>query len=86
MGMKQKVLAGALIHEPHLLMLDEPLTGLDAAAARQVKDILTERVRAGATVILFEQGLRVSGRRRGPTGSSWEVLTPTFCRRGRKVG
>jgi ABC-2 type transport system ATP-binding protein len=62
-GMRQKLaLAGALIHEPRLLMLDEPLTGLDAAAARQVKDILTERVRAGATIIMTTHILEVAER------------------------
>jgi ABC-2 type transport system ATP-binding protein len=54
--------AGALIHEPRLLMLDEPLTGLDAAAARQVKDILTDRVRAGATIIMTTHILEVAER------------------------
>jgi ABC-2 type transport system ATP-binding protein len=62
-GMKQKTaLAGALIHEPKLLILDEPLTGLDAAMARQVKDLLTERTRAGATVILTTHILEVAER------------------------
>ncbi len=62
-GMKQKVaLAGALIHEPRLLILDEPLTGLDAGAARQVKDMLQARVQAGATVILTTHILEVAER------------------------
>ena len=44
-GMRQKVaLAGALVHDPQLIILDEPLTGLDAGSARQVKSVLRERV------------------------------------------
>ena len=62
-GMKQKAaLAGALVHEPRLLILDEPLTGLDAAIARQVKDLLQEKVQAGATVILTTHILEVAER------------------------
>jgi ABC-2 type transport system ATP-binding protein len=59
--MKQKLaLAGALIHEPELLILDEPLTGLDAAAARQVKDLLVSHVAGGGTVILTTHILEVA--------------------------
>ncbi len=62
-GMKQKaVLAGALIHDPRLLMLDEPLTGLDAAASRQVKDLLRQKVADGASVILTTHILEVAER------------------------
>lgn len=62
-GMKQKAaLAGALIHDPRLLILDEPLTGLDAAVARQVKDLLQARVAGGATVILTTHILEVAER------------------------
>jgi ABC-2 type transport system ATP-binding protein len=62
-GMKQKTaLAGALIHDPRLLILDEPLTGLDAGAARQVKDLLQARARDGATVILTTHILEVAER------------------------
>jgi ABC-2 type transport system ATP-binding protein len=43
-------------------MLDEPLTGLDAAIARQVKDLLNARVRAGAAIILTTHILEVAER------------------------
>jgi len=62
-GMRQKVaLAGALVHEPRLIILDEPLTGLDAGSSRQVKDVLRERVRAGATVLMTTHILEVAER------------------------
>ncbi len=62
-GMKQKTaLAGALIHDPRLLILDEPLTGLDAGVARLVKDLLHARVLGGATVILTTHILEVAER------------------------
>jgi ABC-2 type transport system ATP-binding protein len=62
-GMRQKVaLAGALLHDPRLLILDEPLSGLDAGASRQVKDLLRQRVRDGNTVILTTHVLEVAER------------------------
>ena len=62
-GMRQKVaLAGALVHDPRLIILDEPLTGLDAGSARQVKNVLRERVTAGGTVILTTHILEVAER------------------------
>jgi ABC-2 type transport system ATP-binding protein len=62
-GMRQKVaLAGALIHDPRLIILDEPLTGLDALSARHVKGLLGERVRGGCTVIMTTHILEVAER------------------------
>ncbi len=62
-GMKQKLaLAAALIHQPELMILDEPLTGLDASAARQVKDLLQNYVQQGNTVILTTHILEVAER------------------------
>jgi ABC-2 type transport system ATP-binding protein len=62
-GMRQKVaLAGALIHDPRLIILDEPLTGLDAVSARHVKGLLGERVRGGCTVIMTTHILEVAER------------------------
>lgn len=62
-GMKQKLgLAGGLIHEPDLLILDEPLTGLDAAAARDVKELLTEFARSGKTVVMTTHIMEIAER------------------------
>src|SRR6202163_1338251 len=62
-GMRQKVaLAGALVHNPRLIILDEPLTGLDAVSARHVKGLLGERVRSGCTVIMTTHILEVAER------------------------
>jgi ABC-2 type transport system ATP-binding protein len=62
-GMRQKVaLAGALVHEPRLIVLDEPFTGLDAGSARQVKTVLREHVQAGRTIIMTTHILEVAER------------------------
>jgi ABC-2 type transport system ATP-binding protein len=62
-GMRQKVaLAEALVHDPRLIILDEPLTGLDAVSARHVKRLLQDRVRAGCTVIMTTHILEVAER------------------------
>jgi ABC-2 type transport system ATP-binding protein len=62
-GMRQKVaLAGALVHDPQVIILDEPLTGLDAGSARQVKSVLRERVDEGGTVIMTTHILEVAER------------------------
>jgi ABC-2 type transport system ATP-binding protein len=62
-GMRQKVaLAGALVHEPRLIILDEPFTGLDAGSARLVKSLLRERVRGGCSVIMTTHILEVAER------------------------
>ncbi len=62
-GMRQKVaLAGALVHDPRLIILDEPFTGLDAASARLAKNMLRDRVSAGCSVIMTTHILEVAER------------------------
>ena len=52
-GMKQKLqTACGLLHDPRVLILDEPLTGLDPAAIRRMKGTIVARAAAGAAVIL----------------------------------
>ena len=62
-GMRQKVaLAGALVHDPRLIILDEPFSWLDAGSARLVKDMLRERVHAGGAVVMTTHILDVAER------------------------
>jgi ABC-2 type transport system ATP-binding protein len=81
-GMRQKTaLAGALLHDPELLIMDEPLSGLDAAASRQVKDLLRARVVSGRTVVLTTHVLEVAERladRIGILSSGRMVAEGTF--------
>jgi ABC-2 type transport system ATP-binding protein len=51
-----------LKHDPRVIILNEPLTGLDAASSRQVKGVLRERVSAGSTVIMTTHILEVAER------------------------
>ena len=62
-GMRQKLsLAAALLHDPPLLMLDEPLIGLDPYAARTLKDLLRERAVRGLGVLVSTHLLEVAER------------------------
>jgi ABC-2 type transport system ATP-binding protein len=50
-GMQQKLrFAQSLLHSPNLLILDEPLSGLDPASRRQVKSIIRDLARSGITI------------------------------------
>ncbi|MBD3334204.1 MAG: ATP-binding cassette domain-containing protein [Candidatus Eisenbacteria bacterium] len=51
-GMQQKVqFIGTLLHDPELIILDEPFSGLDPVAAQQLKDVMRELRREGRTII-----------------------------------
>ena len=60
-GMKQRlVLASALLHEPELLIVDEPMVGLDPRGARLVKELFRDHARRGGTVFLSTHSLEVA--------------------------
>jgi ABC-2 type transport system ATP-binding protein len=60
-GMKQKVvLIGALIHDPQLFILDEPMVGLDPKSAFDLKEIMRKRCEEGKTVFFSTHVLEVA--------------------------
>jgi ABC-2 type transport system ATP-binding protein len=60
-GMKQRVaLAAALLHDPEVLVLDEPTVGLDPRTIRLVKDLLRGRAAAGTTVFMSTHSLSLA--------------------------
>ena len=59
-GMRQKILiAAALLHDPAILLLDEPLTGLDVSSSAMVKDLLGALAREGKTILYSSHVLDV---------------------------
>jgi ABC-2 type transport system ATP-binding protein len=60
-GTRQRVaIASALLHEPEVFVIDEPMVGLDPHHARVVKDVLKERSRKGMTVFLSTHQVSVA--------------------------
>jgi len=60
-GMRQKILiSSALIHQPELIVVDEPMVGLDPRSARLLKDLFREFVANGGTVFLSTHTLEVA--------------------------
>jgi ABC-2 type transport system ATP-binding protein len=52
-GMKRKLtIAAGIIHQPQILFLDEPTTGIDVASARQLRQLIADLHRAGTTIFL----------------------------------
>jgi ABC-2 type transport system ATP-binding protein len=61
LGMKQRlVFAASLLHDPDVLVLDEPMVGLDPRSVRIVKDLLQERTREGMTVFMSTHTLAMA--------------------------
>jgi ABC-2 type transport system ATP-binding protein len=62
-GMQQKIsLAAALMHDPKVLVLDEPTVGLDPKSARLIKDILRQMAERGAAIFLSTHILEIAER------------------------
>ena len=57
-GMQQKVqFIGAILHDPELIVMDEPFSGLDPASTVVLKDVLLELAKRGKTILLSTHGM-----------------------------
>ncbi|MDD4997484.1 MAG: ABC transporter ATP-binding protein [Syntrophales bacterium] len=60
-GMKQRlIIASALLHEPKVIIVDEPMVGLDPAGIRMVKDLLRELAESGTTIFMSTHTLEIA--------------------------
>jgi ABC-2 type transport system ATP-binding protein len=60
-GMRQRtVFAAALLHQPRVLVVDEPTVGLDPKSVRELKDLLRQESRRGVTVFLSTHSLDIA--------------------------
>jgi len=60
-GTRQRIaIVSALLHEPEVFVIDEPMVGLDPQHARVVKDVLKERSLAGTTVLVSTHQLSIA--------------------------
>lgn len=60
-GMKQRlIMCAALLHEPKVIVVDEPMVGLDPKAARLVKDIFRNQAQKGRTIFMSTHSLEVA--------------------------
>jgi ABC-2 type transport system ATP-binding protein len=68
-GMKQRVvIASAILHGPKVIVVDEPMVGLDPRSVRVVKDLLHDLSRAGATIFMSTHTLNVAEELAGRIG------------------
>jgi ABC-2 type transport system ATP-binding protein len=68
-GMKQRVvIASAILHDPKVIVVDEPMVGLDPRSVRVVKDLLRGLSKAGATIFMSTHTLNVAEELAGRIG------------------
>ena len=60
-GMKQRlIIASALLHDPKVMVIDEPMVGLDPSAVRMVRDILKDQAARGVTIFVSTHTLSIA--------------------------